>query len=465
MPSLKQLNEAVLAYADDHPDHTITVVVDATFGHRIDPREVGEFDEAIEHNELVAPPAGAIGRGDAFVLMIAKKANAVILSNDSFQEFHGDHPWLFDEGRLVGGKPVPHVGWVYVARSPVRGAISRRAVKATKTGERAPRRARAPRAADLANQPMPAPKMPPPAAKRSAQPAQAPAAPQPEVIVAAPSPARTVTVNDVLAFLEFVEKHPVGSTIDATIESYASHGAYADCGGVKVYAPLRLMGEPAPRSAREVLKLGDVRSFIVASFNAARRSIDIALSGGTAAETPAAVDVAPKPTRAKTPRKKAAAPVVEAPPAPEIVAPVPANRLKKAAAGRSSASAKPVVEPTAEPVAVGVPAKKARAKKAPVAQAPAPPTKAPAPPTKAPAKRPAKVAAPVPAESVAPVPIEAAPVKKAAVRKAPAKKATKASTPSTPSPPSPAPARAKKAAAPVNKAAAPVKKAAAPRKK
>ena len=50
-----------------------------------------------------------------------------ILSNDSFQEFHGDYPWLFDEGRLIGGKPVPCVGWVFVERLPVKGAVSRKA--------------------------------------------------------------------------------------------------------------------------------------------------------------------------------------------------------------------------------------------------------------------------------------------------------------------------------------------------
>ena len=67
MPSLRQLNDAVLAYMQEHPDDLITVVVDATFGHRIDPSEVPEFDAAVENNELVSPPAGAIGRGDAFV--------------------------------------------------------------------------------------------------------------------------------------------------------------------------------------------------------------------------------------------------------------------------------------------------------------------------------------------------------------------------------------------------------------
>src|SRR3954453_186201 len=132
MPSLKQLVDAVQAYMDDNPDDLVTVVVDATFGHRIDPKEVAEFDAAIEHNELVAPPAGAVGRGDAFVLKIADKVGAIIISNDSYQEFHGEYDWLFDEGRLVGGKPVPHVGWVFTLRTPVRGPKSREAVKEAK---------------------------------------------------------------------------------------------------------------------------------------------------------------------------------------------------------------------------------------------------------------------------------------------------------------------------------------------
>ncbi len=122
---------------EEHPDAAITVVVDATFGHRIDKREVAEFEAGISNNELVAPPAGAIGRGDAFVLSIAQKANASILSNDSFQEFHADYEWLFDEGRLIGGKPVPHVGWVFVNRSPVRGPVSRKATQGARGRARA----------------------------------------------------------------------------------------------------------------------------------------------------------------------------------------------------------------------------------------------------------------------------------------------------------------------------------------
>ena len=127
-PSLEQLDEAVRSFLEEHPHDTLTVVVDATFAHRIDPSERDEYELAVAANELLTPPAGAIGRGDAFVLQIADRAGATVLSNDSFQEFHGDYTWLFDEGRLIGGKPVPGVGWVFVARSPVRGPASRRSV-------------------------------------------------------------------------------------------------------------------------------------------------------------------------------------------------------------------------------------------------------------------------------------------------------------------------------------------------
>ena len=118
LPSLAQLDEAVRAFLEENPTEQLTVIVDATFGHRIDPSEKDDFEAALAANELITPPAGAIGRGDAFVLQIANRADAVILSNDSFQEFHGQYTWLFDEGRLVGGKPVPGVGWVFLLRTP-----------------------------------------------------------------------------------------------------------------------------------------------------------------------------------------------------------------------------------------------------------------------------------------------------------------------------------------------------------
>ncbi len=124
-PSLRQLDEAVRAYAIEDPDAEIVVVVDASFEHRIDPSERDQLVDAELHGEVVSPPAGAIGRGDAFVLRIAERTGARVLSNDSFQEFHAEHSWLFEEGRLIGGKPVPGVGWIFTPRIPVRGPKSR----------------------------------------------------------------------------------------------------------------------------------------------------------------------------------------------------------------------------------------------------------------------------------------------------------------------------------------------------
>src|ERR1700694_2423346 len=113
IPSLAQLDEAVRSYRGENPDTRVTVVVDATFIHRIPEAERTQFLEAEAHGEVVAPPAGAVGRGDGFLLRIADKTGASVLSNDSFQEFQGEHGWLFDEGRLIGGKPVKNIGWIF----------------------------------------------------------------------------------------------------------------------------------------------------------------------------------------------------------------------------------------------------------------------------------------------------------------------------------------------------------------
>jgi len=128
LPSLAQLDEAIRTFLEEYRGFTtsdVTVVVDASFGHRIDPSEVEAFEQAIEHGEMITPPAGAVGRGDGFILRIAEKSGALVLSNDSFQEFHAERPWLFEQGRLIGGKPVPGVGWIFTPRTPVRGAKSR----------------------------------------------------------------------------------------------------------------------------------------------------------------------------------------------------------------------------------------------------------------------------------------------------------------------------------------------------
>jgi hypothetical protein len=130
LPSLSQLEDAVASYQEENPQVELVVVVDATFEHRVETKlERDRFKAAEAEGKMVTPPAGAVGRGDAFILKIAQKMNAVVLSNDSFQEFHGEYPWLFDLGRLIGGKPVPGVGWIFTPRTPVRGPKSREATK------------------------------------------------------------------------------------------------------------------------------------------------------------------------------------------------------------------------------------------------------------------------------------------------------------------------------------------------
>ncbi|MHB8827255.1 MAG: NYN domain-containing protein [Acidimicrobiales bacterium] len=129
LPSLAQLDDALAAFIDENPTAEIIVVTDASFSHRVEVSERSRFKELEMAGRIVTPPAGAIGRGDAFILKIADRINAVVLSNDSFQEFHDEYPWLFDVGRLIGGKPVPMVGWVFTPRLPVRNVKKPRAVK------------------------------------------------------------------------------------------------------------------------------------------------------------------------------------------------------------------------------------------------------------------------------------------------------------------------------------------------
>jgi len=525
MPSLLQLDEAVRAYREEHPDDEMIVVVDATFAHRIPEDERPMFEEAAAHNELVYPPAGAIGRGDAFLLRIAEKTGAVVLSNDSFQEFHGEHDWLFDKGRLIGGTPVPGVGWIFVARTPVRGPKSREAVKEAK-------RTRARIGSKDASQPMPVPKAPPPGPGRkkggkksaAAGPGGAAGGAAADAIAAATEEAVNVgapddgdsgdeggkkkrkrrkrrsgrgaggggggdvqlpTLNEPLTFIEFIAEHKLGTTVTAEVESFASHGAFVLVGDARCYVPLSSMGDPPPRSAREVLTKGESREFVVQALDAARRGIELSLPGF--------VKVAGAPTE-----ETVEAEIAEA---PEPVHHGPAKKAsgpkKKRAAKKAAASAEAAVDGAAQPEQAELPlgpagdgergqpaaakkagAKKTTAKKAAVKKAAEPVKKAAEPAKKATAKKAIakKAAEPATKAAATKAPVKKATVKKATAKKAIAKKAaepaTKVTAKKAAEPAKKATAKkatAKKAAAPAKKAAAirkaAVKKAAAPAKK
>ncbi|PLS76483.1 MAG: hypothetical protein CYG61_01830, partial [Actinobacteria bacterium] len=267
LPSLAQLDEAVRAYRREFPDDTIVVVVDATFGHRIDESERAAFDDAVAHNEIVSPPAGAIGRGDAFLLRIAEKVGATVLSNDSFQEFHGEYDWLFTNGRLIGGKPVPGVGWIFTPRTPVRGPRSRDAVR-TARRERSARRPRpeeeqkkVQKAIAVATEEVVEPDSPSVKRRRRRRGSSPPAEP----------------VNAPLAFIELVARYPLGSQIEGEVETFSSHGAFVQAGGARCYIPLSGLGDPPPRAAKDVLRKGETRAFVVQALDPPRRGVELAL--------------------------------------------------------------------------------------------------------------------------------------------------------------------------------------------
>src|SRR5207302_4085870 len=265
LPSLAQLDEAVRAYQAEHPEDTTIVVVDATFGHRIDQSERRAFEEAEAAGELVSPPAGAIGRGDRFLLQIANRTGATVLSNDSFQEFHGEYGWLFEEGRLIGGKPVQGVGWIFTPRTPVRGPKSRVAVR---TGKRAkaPEKRGEKRVSPQAREAIAEATADAVAPKQSARGrsrrgrGRGPAEP----------------VNEPLAFISFIADHQPGTEVEATVDTFTSHGAFVTSNGARCYVPLTGLGDPPPRSAKDVLRRGEPQTFVVQAVDPPRRGIELA---------------------------------------------------------------------------------------------------------------------------------------------------------------------------------------------
>jgi hypothetical protein len=322
-PSLAQLDEAVRAFMEEHPIAEIIVVADASFEHRVAPNERAHFKAAELAGEIVTPPAGAIGRGDAFILKIADRIKGVVLSNDSFQEFHDEYPWLFDEGRLIGGKPVKGVGWVFTPRLPVRNTKTTRPVKklsvtlshgakpsigTTLTPVKATKAKKAPtKAAKVPTKVAPAKVVPAPtkekkplkvelaekkpvkALKKAAtKVAKAPPKPKKAAkVTVTPPPAVALRrgrhpVNPEADFALFRSAHRIGSRVEGEVTDFTSHGAVIKVALktgqlIECYAPTTSLGNPAPARARDVLKRGDRRTFRLVAVDVERRIAELAL--------------------------------------------------------------------------------------------------------------------------------------------------------------------------------------------
>jgi hypothetical protein len=461
LPSLVQLDEAVRSFIDQYEPGTVAVVVDASFPNRIDPSERETYEEAILAGELVTPPAGVIGRGDAFLLEIADRADAVVLSNDSFQEFHGSYEWLFEQGRLIGGKPVPHVGWVFMERSPVRGPLSRRAVSEAKKARRkaaapasesATSEAAAPdgaasttrsrrrrKAGEATDSPKSSRKRAAAKSSSTKRPAAKPRggkAPVPAAELAAEgggrrrrrtskadAPSGVQPYNEPLPFIEFVGAHPVGSLVDGEVEQFSSHGAYVLAEGTRCYLPLKHMADPAPRSAKEVMQLGERYTFEVHAFDTPRRGVDLAIPGvvSAAAEPEAippelAVLTTGNPVDQPTEEERVA-------PAKKTTAKKASTRkapAKKSAAKKSTAKKSTARKSAAKKASTRkAPARKSAAKKSTAKKAPARKSTA----KKSTAKKSAAKKAPAKKSTPKKSTTKRSTAKKASTRKAPAKKA------------------------------------------
>jgi hypothetical protein len=424
-PSLAQLDEAVRAFLAERPYEKVTVVVDATFGHRIEKKERTAFEAAVASNELVTPPAGAVGRGDAFVLQIANRVQADVLSNDSFQEFHGNYDWLFDEDRLFGGKPVPGVGWIFVPRLPVRGPASRKSMRDARHKKKKHHGDSTPEAeptvdaaveAAVTTEPAVAPSKPSSSTNGKRSRSKGSRAARKE----GSADGAGSQLNEPLVYASFVIDHPLGTVVEGTVDSFSSHGAYVMVGPVRCYLPLKALGDPPPRSAREVVKMGETRAFVVERFNPERRGVDLSLADpGTSTESGRAVAEAVAQATEETTKGQQ--------PEEALVSPAGTKAAAKKAPAKKTAAKRASTAKTAA-------AKKAPAKRAPAKKAPA--KKATTARKSTAKKAPAKKATTARKSTAKKAPAKKAPAKKATTarkstakstaKKAPAKKATTA---------------------------------------
>ena len=252
------------------------------------------FKELEAAGDMVSPPAGSVGRGDAFILKIAERIGGIVLSNDSFQEFQGDHPWLFEEGRLIGGKPVPRVGWIFTARVPVKGSgrpapVKKLAIvlpdgkKPTIGTTLTPKAAKpAPKAAKPT--PTKTVKKADPAELAVKAPAKKPTVKAPAKKAATSSPAAKrdrAPVNSEELFSTFLTRFKLRSHLEGTVVGFTSHGAIIEVAMdgqlVQCYAPTTSLGEPAPARARDVLKRGSTHKFRFSGVDKDRRIAELSL--------------------------------------------------------------------------------------------------------------------------------------------------------------------------------------------
>ncbi|WP_314220917.1 Hsp70 family protein [Streptomyces zaehneri] len=117
-PSFAQLLDARAALARKFPGADIHVVVDATFRHKVAEEEKAAVVAALSKGDILQPPAGTEGKGDALVVAIADESGAVAVTNDNYVELQSRHPWLRENGRVLGATYTKGV-WIFTPRTCV----------------------------------------------------------------------------------------------------------------------------------------------------------------------------------------------------------------------------------------------------------------------------------------------------------------------------------------------------------
>jgi molecular chaperone DnaK (HSP70) len=117
-PSFAQLVSACEALAVKFPQAEIHVVVDATFRHKVAEDEKDAVSAALSKGDILQPPAGTEGKGDALVVAIADESGAVVVTNDNFVELQSRYPWLRESGRVLGATYTKN-RWVFTPRTCV----------------------------------------------------------------------------------------------------------------------------------------------------------------------------------------------------------------------------------------------------------------------------------------------------------------------------------------------------------
>ncbi|MFJ9833657.1 Hsp70 family protein [Streptomyces sp. NPDC101169] len=125
-PSYAQLLSARDALASRYPDAVLHVIVDATFRHKVSEEERTAVESALGKGDLIQPPAGTEGKGDALVTAIAEDTHGTVVTNDNYVELQGRYPWLRDKQRVLGAT-LSQGRWAFTPRTcvPPRHRIAR----------------------------------------------------------------------------------------------------------------------------------------------------------------------------------------------------------------------------------------------------------------------------------------------------------------------------------------------------